>query len=77
MSKHISFRIDDDKLVELDAIARREERDRSFIINRLIEDYLARERHWERRIREAMAAADRGEFATPEQVQAEFDKWRE
>lgn len=72
----ISFRTGKAKIDLLDQLARQQRRDRTQLIEEAIEQYLELERLHLARIDEGIAAANRGEFATEEEVQAEFARWR-
>lgn len=64
--ENVTFRLERNKREELDRIANREERDRSFLINEALDAYLARERWEEEHIREGLRQAEDGEFADAE-----------
>jgi predicted transcriptional regulator len=72
----MSFRTGEDIRDRLDALAETQRRDRSFLINEAIEQYLELNDWQEARIRAGIEEADRGEFATEEEVEAVFAKWR-
>ncbi len=72
----LSFRTDEDIRDRLDRLARARRRDRSFLINEAIEQYLELSDWQEAQIRAGIEEADRGEFATEEEVEAVFAKWR-
>lgn len=73
MSKeNITFRLDSDRRVALDAIAAGLDRDRSYIINEAINLYLEIY-HWQvAEIQSGIAEAEAGDFATEDEVQAVF-----
>ena len=72
----LSFRTDEETKSRLDSLAEARRRDRSFLINEAIEQYLELNDWQEARIRAGIEEADRGEFATEEEVEAVFAKWR-
>ncbi len=72
----LSFRTDEETKSRLDALAGSQRRDRSFLINEAIEQYLELNDWQETQIRAGIEEADRGEFATEEEVEAVFAKWR-
>jgi predicted transcriptional regulator len=72
----VSFRTRKAQIDQLDQLARQQRRDRTQLIEEAIEQYLELEHLQLARIDEGIAAADRGEFATEEEVQAEFARWR-
>jgi predicted transcriptional regulator len=77
MAKSVTFRLDDDKLDFLDQLARSMDRDRSYLINEAIEDYLEIRRWQIEQIRKAVADADAGKFASADEVEAFFRTARE
>jgi predicted transcriptional regulator len=72
----LSFRTDEDIRDRLGRLAETRRRDRSFLINEAIDQYLERNDWQEAQIRAGIEEADRGEFATEEEVEAVFAKWR-
>lgn len=72
MSKPVTFRMDEQKLKSLDRVAASMDRDRSYVINEAVERYLEIKAWHAEQIRLAIAGADAGEFAAPEEVQAAF-----
>jgi RHH-type transcriptional regulator, rel operon repressor / antitoxin RelB len=76
MTKPVTFRIDDDKLEFLDQLAKSQDRDRSYIINQAVENYLEIKRWHHEQIRQAIADADAGKFASGEEVRAAFDAFK-
>jgi RHH-type transcriptional regulator, rel operon repressor / antitoxin RelB len=77
MTKSVTFRIDDDKLEFLDRLAKSMDRERSYLINQAVEDYLEIRRWHIEEIKKAVADADAGKFASPEEVEAFFRMARE
>lgn len=75
-SVSVSFRTKKAQIHQLDTLARQQHRDRTQLIEEAIDQYLALQHLHLARIDEGIQAADRGEFATEEQVQAEFARWR-
>ena len=76
MPAAFTIRLDDEMLAKLDALAADTDRSRSWIAARAIEDYVALNAWQIARIKDGIAEADRGEFATDEEVRAVFDKYR-
>ena len=72
----LSFRTEEEARDRLDRLASQLRRDRSFLINEAIEQYLAQLDWQEAQIRAGIEEADRGEFASEEEVEAVFAKWR-
>ena len=75
-SVSVSFRTGKTELRKLDALARQQKRDRTQLIEEAIEQYIALHRLYLEQIDEGLQAADQGDFATDEEVQAEFERWR-
>jgi predicted transcriptional regulator len=70
--ENITFRLDSDRRVALDAIAAGLDRDRSYIINEAINLYLEIY-YWQvAEIQSGIAEAEAGDFATEDEVQAVF-----
>lgn len=76
MTAAFTIRLDDEMLAKLDALAADTDRSRSWIAARAIEDYVALNAWQIARIKDGITEADRGEFATDEEVRAVFDKYR-
>jgi predicted transcriptional regulator len=76
MTAAFTIRLDDEMLAKLDALAADTDRSRSWIAARAIEDYVALNAWQIARIKDGIAEADRGEFATDVEVRAVFDKYR-
>jgi predicted transcriptional regulator len=72
----ISFRTRKAQIDQLDQFARQQRRDRTQLIEEAIEQYLELERLQLAKIDEGIESADRGDFATDEEVQGEFARWR-
>lgn len=72
--KTVSFRIEEENLTVVDEIARAQGVDRTTIINTAIEQHIAYYRWSCEHIQKAL---DSNEIATEEEVQAEFDKWKQ
>ena len=75
MSKeNITFRIDSDKKLALDAIAAGMNRDRSFVLNEAVAAYIEMYQWQLEEITKGIAEADAGDFASDEEVKAMFTK---
>ena len=70
----ITVRLDSERRIELDAVARAMSRDRSYVVNEAIASYLAVHRWQIAHIQEGLRQADAGEFATEEEVAAAFSR---
>ncbi|HEY8692174.1 MAG TPA: CopG family transcriptional regulator [Chloroflexota bacterium] len=71
----ITFRTAASKRDTLDEIARNMKRDRSFVMNEAVEEYLWRYEDDKRAIAESRAAAARGEVYDQEEIEAEMEQW--
>jgi predicted transcriptional regulator len=76
MTKSVTFRLDDDKLQFLDGLATTIDRDRSYLLNEAVENYIELHQWQVNEIRKAIAEADAGDFATEEEVRAAFDAFK-
>jgi predicted transcriptional regulator len=72
----ISFRLDPKKREALDAVARAQDRDRTYVLNEAIDAYLDVHQWQIEHIQEGMRQADAGEFASDAEVAAAFSRWR-
>jgi predicted transcriptional regulator len=72
----VTFRIDEKKRKTLDAIAANMVRDRSYVLNEAIDNYLDVYEWQVAHIKEGVRAAKAGEFATEAEVAAAFARWR-
>jgi len=57
---------------QIDALAENMDRSRSWIVNQAIETYIRHNEWFIREVQKGMDAAERGEFASPEEVEATF-----
>ena len=73
--RNFSVRIADDTLDEIDTLAKAKTRSRNFVVAEAIEHYLAEERRWTARIKEGLAAAEAGDFASEGEVAALFESF--
>jgi predicted transcriptional regulator len=73
MQSSITIRLDNEaKLAALDKLATSMDRSRNWLINRAIERYVA-EQSWQiESINQGIADADRGDFASEDEVEAAF-----
>ncbi len=72
----VSFRIDRKRKAELDALAKAMDRDRSYVINQAVADFVELQKWQVRRIRQGVAAAGAGDYAGDEEIEAARAKWR-
>ncbi|MDP3255566.1 MAG: CopG family ribbon-helix-helix protein [Bosea sp. (in: a-proteobacteria)] len=76
MTAAFTIRLDDQMLAKLDALASDIDRSRSWLAAKAIEDYLERNAWQIARIKDGLDDADRGEFASDEEVETVFAKYR-
>jgi len=77
VSVSVSFRTGRGQVRKLDALARQQKRDRTQLIEEAIEQYIELQKVHLARIDEGIAAAEQENFATEEEVHAEFARWRQ
>ena len=70
MTAAFTVRIDDEMLAQLDALAVDTDRSRNWLAAKAIENYVELNAWQIARIKEGIAEADRGEFATEEELDA-------
>jgi len=68
MSAPFTVRLEEETLNELDNLAEKTERSRNWLVSRAIESYLSLNAWQIAKIEEGIAAADRGDFATDEEM---------
>ncbi|PHR56771.1 MAG: CopG family transcriptional regulator [Robiginitomaculum sp.] len=77
MSKStITFRTDTERRDTLDALAASRQRNRSFLINEAIDNYLEIQKWHIEHIKQALAELDRGEFVSQEDMRETFAELR-
>ncbi|NCD35191.1 MAG: ribbon-helix-helix domain-containing protein [Spartobacteria bacterium] len=75
MTVATSFRADPQKIEALDNLAKVTGTTRNKLINRALDDLLEHQAWFAREVMIGIAEADRGEFATDEEVRAVFKKY--
>ena len=70
MTAAFTIRLDDETLAKLDALANDTDRSRSWLAAKAIENYVELNAWQIAKIKEGIAQADRGEFATEEELDA-------
>ena len=73
-SKVLTLRLEPKLTEQLDKLAVATQRSRSFLIAEAVRDYIALNEWQVEEIKKAVAAADRGEFASDEEVKKTFRK---
>jgi predicted transcriptional regulator len=76
MPKAVTFRMDDHQLQVVDQLAASMDRDRSYILNEAVENYIELRQWHLAEIEKGVAEADAGEFASDEEVRAAFDAFK-
>ncbi|MGW9333265.1 CopG family ribbon-helix-helix protein [Bosea sp. NPDC055594] len=76
MTAAFTIRLDDETLAKLDALAADTDRSRNWLAAKAIENYVELNAWQIARIKEGVAEADRGKFATDQEVEAVFAKYR-
>lgn len=72
----VSIRIEEEKVEELNELAKVSKRDRSFIINEAIDLYLEMNKWQIERIKAAVKEADQGKFATASELSKAMKRWQ-
>lgn len=70
MTAAFTIRLDDETLAKLDALAADTDRSRNWLAAKAIENYIELNSWQIARIKEGIAQADRGEFATEDELDA-------
>ncbi len=68
----VSFRTEESEVQQLDALAQAMRRDRTQLIQEAIGNYLWLQAKHQKQIEDGLRAAEAGEFATDEEVEAAF-----
>ena len=76
MSTALTVQLDDETLEALDQLARKTDRTRNWLVAKAVEDYVALNAWQLEKIEAGLAAADRGDFASDEEVNRIRDKFR-
>lgn len=76
MSTTMTVRIEDEVKKRLDLLAESTQRSKSFLAAEAIREYVETNEWQIAEIRAALAEADAGDFATPEEVDALSRKWQ-
>ncbi|HHO48998.1 MAG TPA: ribbon-helix-helix protein, CopG family [Desulfobacteraceae bacterium] len=73
--KTTTIRMEDETLDRIDAMAKSLSRSRTWIINQAIERFLSYEEWFIREVNAGLEEMRDGDFASPEGIRAEFQKW--
>jgi len=60
---------------KIDELAKNTERSRSWVVNKAVENYIEYNDWFIEKVKEGIADADAGRFASPQEVRAVVDKW--
>jgi predicted transcriptional regulator len=71
----ISFRIAPEKVAQLDSIAKAMDRDRSYLLNEAVENYLSEQQRFAAMVEEGLEDMRQGRFFTDEEVERMVDDW--
>jgi predicted transcriptional regulator len=71
----ISFRIEPEKVAQLDTIAKAMDRDRSYLLNEAVEIYLADQRRFVAMVEEGLEDLRNGRYYTDEEVDRMVSDW--
>lgn len=71
-----TFRSEAEKIERVDALAAALNRSRNWVLNKAVDDLLEYNEWFVSEVNKGVAAADAGRLASPERVQAIFDKYR-
>ncbi len=74
--EHLDIRIEPSMRQKLAALAEQTERDEEELVGEAIANYLDLQAWQRARIEQAVAAADQGDFATPQDVERVFTKYK-
>lgn len=70
----VSFRTDQKKVKQLDAMAKRQRRDRTQLIDEALENFIELQKWQMKEIEAGIREADAGNFASDAEVRAVFDR---
>lgn len=72
----ITFRLDTDKKKILDTIALAMDRDRAYVLNEAVDDFIELHQWQMEQIQKGIEEADKGLFASKEDVEKVFQRWK-
>ena len=76
MTQNISIRLTPETVQQIDSLAKAQDRSRNWWINQAIESALAEEQAWIDQVERGLKAANEGEFASDEEVEAVFQRFK-
>jgi predicted transcriptional regulator len=71
----VSFRIAPEKVAALDSIAKTMDRDRSYLLNQAVENFIGEQQRFAAMVEEGLEAARKGEMIDDEDVGIMIDSW--
>jgi predicted transcriptional regulator len=71
----ISFRIAEEKVAALDTIAKAMDRDRSYVLNEVVESYLQEQQRFATLVQQGLQASEQGRLVEDEDVLRLMDSW--
>jgi predicted transcriptional regulator len=71
----ISFRIASEKIAQLDSIAKSMDRDRSYLLNEAVENYLSEQQRFAAMVEEGLEDMRSGRFFADEEVERMVEDW--
>jgi predicted transcriptional regulator len=71
----VSFRIDPEKVAELDKLAKAMDRDRSYLLNEAVESYLSEQRRFAAMVEEGLEDLRNGRTFSQEEVERMVNEW--
>jgi predicted transcriptional regulator len=75
LPRTISFRIAPEKVAQLDSIAKAMDRDRSYLLNEAVENYLGEQRRFAATVEEGLEDFRQGRFFTDVEVERMVEDW--
>jgi len=71
----VSFRIPPEKVAELDALAKAMDRDRTYLINEALDNYIGEQQRFVAMVEEGLEASRNGDMIDDEEVGKLLDTW--
>ena len=76
MTQNISIRLTPETVQQIDSLAKTQDRSRNWWIKQAIEAALAEEQAWIDQVEQGLKAAEAGDFASDEEVEAVFLRFK-
>jgi len=73
---NVTVRLEKDSVEFLDVVAKSYDRDRSYLIKEAVNSFISKHRWQIDDIKKGISEADAGDFASDEEMNAMFAKWR-